>query len=262
MTTTVLHTPRRDATGDPADIPLTRLVRVELRKLVDTRAGVWLIVGIALVTAVGLAFFLIAAEPSELTFERFVDVTVQPQAWLLPVLGIMAVTSEWTQRTGLVTHTLEPRRTRVLAAKFAATGLLGVLAVVLALALAAVANVVGAALLEGNGSWSYGVGGLRDTVLFQLLSLLAGLAVGTLLMNTSAAIAVYFLLPAALLLLFSMVDSLQDVAGWIDPATSQAPLVQHSVSGVEWLQLLATTTWWILLPLAAGLWRLLHREIK
>jgi hypothetical protein len=27
------------------------------------------------------------------------------------------------------------------------------------------------------------------------------------------------------------------------------------------LHLLATSSWWILLPLAAGLWRLLHREI-
>ena len=174
----------------------------------------------------------------------------------------MAVNSEWTQRTGLVTHTLEPRRSRVLAAKFAATGLLGGLTVVLALGVAAGANVLGSALMDGNGAWTYGIDGLRDTVLFQSLSLLAGLALGTLLMNTAAAVVVYFVLPTAFGLVFSMVDSLTGVAGWTDLTTAQAPLFDHSISGVEWLQLLATTTWWILLPLAAGVWRLLHREIK
>jgi ABC-2 type transport system permease protein len=265
MTTTIQHTPgapRSQVAAGAIGIPMTRLIRVELRKLVDTRAGRWLLVGIALVTLAAVVVYLVSADASELTFQRFVNVAVLPQAWLLPVLGIMAVTSEWTQRTGLVTHTLEPRRGRVLTAKFAATGALGSLTVVLALVVAVLANVLGTALLDGNGSWSYGLDGLRDTVLFQLLSLLAGLALGTLLMNTAAAVAVYFILPTAFGLVFSMVDSLAGVAEWIDLTTSQAPLFDHSIAGVEWLQLLATTTWWILLPLAAGLWRLLHREIK
>lgn len=175
---------------------------------------------------------------------------------------MMAVTSEWTQRTGLVTHTLEPRRSRVLAAKFAATGVLGALAIALALAVAALANVLGSALLHGNGSWTYGIDGLGETVLFQALSLLQGLALGTLLMNTAAAIVVYFVVPTAFGLVFSMVGSLTSVAGWIDISTSQAPLFDHSIAGGEWLQLLATTTSWVLVPMAAGLWRLLHREIK
>jgi ABC-2 type transport system permease protein len=262
MTTTALHTPRWDATGGTTGIPLTRLTRVELRKLVDTRAGVWLLATIGLVSIAAVTIYLFAADPSELTFEHFVNVTVLPQSWLLPVLGIMAVTSEWTQRTSLVTHTLEPRRSRVLTAKFAATGLLGVSGVVLVLVAAAVANVLGSALLDGNGSWAYGVTGLRDTLLFQALALLHGLALGTLLMNTAAAIVLYFVLPTAFGLAFSMVDALRAAAPWIDLSASQDPLYRHSIDGVEWLQLLATTAWWVLLPLAAGLWRLLHREIK
>jgi ABC-2 type transport system permease protein len=43
-------------------------------------------------------------------------------------------------------------------------------------------------------------------------------------MNTAAAIVVYFLLPTAFGLLFSMVESLTGVASWIDISTSQAPL--------------------------------------
>ena len=264
MTTTqqALRAPLPDAPTAAVGIPMNRLVGVELRKLVDTRAGRWLLVGIALVTVAAVAVYLFTADASDLTFEHFVNVTVLPQSWLLPVLGIMAVTTEWTQRTGLVTHALEPRRGRVLAAKFAATGLLGCAAVVLAVAAAALANVLGSVLLDGSGAWTYGVTGLRDTFLFEGLSLLQGLALGTLLMNTAAAIAVYFVLPIAVGLLFSMIDSLTSVAGWIDISTSQAPLFDHSIAGFEWLQLIATTTSWVLLPLAAGLWRLLHREIK
>ena len=264
MTTTTYPpgTTRPGGAAETAGIPMTRLIRVELRKLVDTRAGAWLLAALALATAAAIGIYLFVAEPSELTFANFVNVTVVPQSGLLTVLGIMAVTSEWTQRTGLVTHALEPRRGRVLAAKYAATGILGALAVVLALALAAGADVLGAALRHGNGSWAYGLAGLRDTVLFQALSLLQGLALGTLLMNTAAAIVLYFVPPLAFTVLLSMVHSLAGAAPWIDPGTSQNPLLDHSISGVAWAQLLATTIWWILLPLGAGVWRLLHREIK
>jgi len=260
MTTTIQHTPRTDRAT--VGIPMSRLVRVELRKLVDTRAGSWLLLGIGLVTVIAVIVYAFAADASGLTFEHFVNVAVLPQSWLLPVLGIMAVTGEWTLRTGLVTHTLEPRRSRVLGAKFAATGILGGLGVALAIAVAALANLLTSALMNGNGAWSYGLDGLRDTVLFQALSLLQGLALGALLMNTAAAIVVYFVLPTAFGLLFSLVDSLAGAAAWIDISTSQAPLFDHTISGVDWLQLLVTTAAWILVPLAAGLWRLLHREIK
>jgi hypothetical protein len=59
--------------------------------------------------------------------------------------------------------------------KFAATGVLSALAIVLAVAVAALANVLGSALMDGHGAWGYGLGGLRDTVLFQALSLLQDL---------------------------------------------------------------------------------------
>ena len=53
------------------------------------------------------------------------------------MLGILAVTSEWGQRTALVTFTLEPHRGRIVIAKLVATVVLGAVAVVVALGLAA-----------------------------------------------------------------------------------------------------------------------------
>ena len=45
--------------------------------------------------------------------------------YFLPILIIMLVTSEASQRNGLVTFTLEPRRSRVVVAKFIAGVALG-----------------------------------------------------------------------------------------------------------------------------------------
>ena len=45
---------------------------------------------------------------------------------LLPVIGVMAMTSEWTQRTALTTFTLSPRRVRVQLAKFVSAIVLSV----------------------------------------------------------------------------------------------------------------------------------------
>jgi len=128
------------ALADTSPVSQGRLVRVELRKLMDTRAGTWLRLGIALLTAAVVVIFMFAAEPSELTFTNFVNATSMPQAILLPVLGILAVTSEWGQRTRLVTFTLEPHRGRVVVVKLAAALVLGAAAVVVAIGLAALAN--------------------------------------------------------------------------------------------------------------------------
>jgi hypothetical protein len=106
----------------PGDgIPFSRLVRAELRKLTDTRASRWLLLAIAAATPVVIAVMLAVAAPRDLTYAKLVDFTATPQKLLLPALGILAMTSEWSQRTGLVTFTLVPSRRRVLLAKGTAT---------------------------------------------------------------------------------------------------------------------------------------------
>src|SRR6202000_540887 len=106
----------------------------ELRKLTDTRASRWLLIAIAAATPVVVAVMLAVAAPRDLTYTRFADYTQTPQKFLLPALAILVVTSEWSQRTVLVTFTLVPDRGRVLRAKFAATLGLGLALIVLAFA--------------------------------------------------------------------------------------------------------------------------------
>ena len=126
---TTTHAPsfRAAVAPDPSvtAVPFSRLLRVELRKLVDTRAGFWLLTSIGAITAVVVVVFLLAADPDQLTFINFVGATATPQSLLLPVLGILAVTAEWSQRTGLVTFTLEPNRARTAVAKLTAVVLIG-----------------------------------------------------------------------------------------------------------------------------------------
>ena len=151
--------------------------------------------------------FLFVADPDQLTFINFVGATATPQSLLLPVLGILAVTAEWSQRTGLVTFTLEPSRARVAVAKLVAVVLVGLLAVVVALGVAALGNVAGMVLMDGAGTWNMGVPNVRDFFLLQLIGVVQGFAFGMLLMNTAAAIVLYYVLPIAWTVLFSMVGT-------------------------------------------------------
>ena len=55
------------ATPDPrvTAVPFSRLLKVELRKLVDTRAGFWLLAAIGIITVAVIAVFLfVAGRPS------------------------------------------------------------------------------------------------------------------------------------------------------------------------------------------------------
>jgi ABC-2 type transport system permease protein len=244
-------------------VGMPRLIRVELRKILDTRAGMWLLISIGLITLAAVTIFLFAADPNELTYENFAGVALTPQGFLLPVLGILAVTSEWSQRTGLVTFTLEPSRSRIVVAKFVAMVLIGLAAVAVLLVAGALFNLLGSGLMDGSGDWNLGMAGGRDFVLLQVMAIVQGLAFGMLLMNSAAAIVLYYALPTAWSILFGLVSALEDAAPWLDASTAQQPLFDdHSLTATEWAQILVTATIWIIVPLAAGVIRLLRKEVK
>lgn len=243
-------------------VPLSRLVQVELRKLTDTRSGRWLLVTIGVLTAAVIVIFLFSGDQDELTFANFVSATATPQSVLLPVLGILSVTSEWGQRTGLVTFTLEPKRGRVVVAKLVAVVLLGLAAVVIALGLAALANVLGQSLQNGNGSWEFGASGVRDVVVQQLISVVQGLAYGMLIMNAAGAIVTYFALPIVWAILVETVEVFRRIGEWVDLNSTSAALSSHEMDGDAWARLAVSVLVWIGVPLALGWLRLLRRELK
>ena len=75
--------------------------------------------GLAIVVMV-IALITFAVQDLPLDFGVLMATTTYTTGLLLPVLGIMLVTGEWGQRTGMVTFTLEPSRSRVVLAKLVA----------------------------------------------------------------------------------------------------------------------------------------------
>ena len=248
-----------EVSGTPA-IPLSRLVRVELRKIADTRASRWLLIAIGAITAAIIAIFFLTAGRQERTFTNFMGVTGTPQGFLLPVLGILLVTSEWGQRTALVTFTLVPVRGRVLLAKVLAALITGVAAIVLAMGIAALATLVGGA----DAAWTnIGLDDLGKFTILQVSGVLQGLAFGLLFLNTAAAIVTYFVLPTAFSIVANLWMALRHAAPWVDLSTSQQPLYGGDhMSGEQWLHLASGTVIWVVVPFVLGLVRVLRAEVK
>jgi ABC-2 type transport system permease protein len=240
--------------------PLTRLVGVELRKLVDTRSGRWLLGVIVLLTALVVAGFWLVADDADRTFLNFSSVTVLPQSVLLPVLGILLVTSEWSQRTALITFTLVPHRERVVAAKTVAAVIFGLAAVAVALAVGALATAVGGSAAAWDG---VGVADVGNLLVLQLLAVLQGVAFGLLILSPAGAIAAFFVLPVVMNVLVSIWDTVRDVQPWIDMAYAQEPLFEGTgLTGEQWAHVGTTTLLWVALPFAVGVWRVLRAEVK
>ncbi len=259
MTATVYDEPTLDVSGTPR-IPLVRLTRVELRKLVDTRASRWLLIAIGVITAAAIVIFFFAADQSDRTFLNFIGFAATPQGFLLPVLGILLVTSEWSQRTALATFTLVPVRGRVLTAKVIAALIAGFIAIVVAVTVAVLATLAAGA----DNAWAdIGADDFLKFGLLQVSGVLQGLAFGLLFLNSAAAIVTFFVLPTVFSIVANVWGALQDAAPWLDLATAQGPLFAGTdVSGEEWWQVTSATVLWVALPFVVGLVRVLRAEVK
>lgn len=242
--------------GQPG-VPFSRTYRAELRKMVDTRSGRWMVIVMAAAAALILAGFVIWGPAEDASFNGLLGLATLPLAMLLPIIGVMAATAEWSQRTGLVTFVLEPRRGRVVLAK--ALGALSLAVVVLAAAVAAsaLANVTG-----GTGEWDVTAAIAGGTVLALLVYVLQGVAFGLLFLNTPVAIVSVLVLPTVWSIATMAISSLEEVGRWLNLDTVTRPLFEGEMVGQDWARLATSAAVWVLLPLAVGTWRVLHREVK
>jgi ABC-type transport system involved in multi-copper enzyme maturation permease subunit len=267
MTTGVSTGPITLDVSQTARVPFGRLVSVELRKMFDTRAGRWLLISIAASTALVLVIqlWVVLAQDLTVTFNDFAGGANIPMNILLPVLGVMSVTSEWSQRTAMVTFSLEPSRSRFLAAKFVSTLIVAVAAVVIGLALTIMANGLYAAFSDNAVTWELGPFRIFCYFLLYLFGMATGFAFGALILNTAAAIVVYFVYSFILPGLFqlgTLMDWFEKIQPWIDFASAQNPIIEADVSGKEWAQLATSGLIWLVLPLLIGVWRVLRAEVK
>ena len=100
-------------------IPFTRSLRVEWRKSIDTRAARWLLASVVAVSVIAAIVPIATPHSSAQDLSNYLAIVAIGVTLLLPVVSILTLTSEWSQRTVLTTFTQDPRRDRVLAAKLA-----------------------------------------------------------------------------------------------------------------------------------------------
>lgn len=263
-TTTQFETVDLTKTG----IPMTRLVNVELRKLFDTRAGKWLVISIAGLSALVMIIMLwvLAAQNGRASFEDFVGAMSVPMGVLLPVLGIMSVTSEFGQRTGLVTFTLEPRRSRTITAKLISAVIVAVGALVVSVLIGALGNVLFGVFTGFSPVWNVSLLQMGGFFLLHVIGLVTGFAFGMMFLNTAAAIVLFFVysfvLPGIFAAGAALMHWFEQVQPWIDFSFSQGPLFDASMTGKNWAEFATSGLIWLVLPMTIGIWRLLRAEVK
>jgi ABC-2 type transport system permease protein len=240
----------------PGPIPFSRLVRVEWTKATDTRAARWLLALVALSTAGIMAVPVVVETSFDQTQASYLRVAALGLSILLPVVAILMFTGEWSQRSVMTTFTQEPRRIRVMNAKLAASLALGGVGAVVGGVLAAAGIALAAAsgrTLEANMS----VGVIASYVLYVLLNVLAAVALGALLHHSAAAISASFALPAVTTLI-GTASTL--VAEWIDMSTPWSWVLENDWGG-HLPKISVSITFWVAIPLAAGLVRTTRRDV-
>lgn len=250
-----------DKDGRPG-VPLSRLINVELRKMVDTRAGRWMLIVMSAISLLVVTVLLIWGEASEMTYGTFLGFTSLPLVMLLPIVGIMAATAEWSQRTGLVTFTLEPRRGRVIVAKIVAAVALGLIVTASAFAASALANVIGGGVAGGDGTWDVTWTVAVGVIVAFAIYVLQGLAFGFVFLNTPFAIVASLILPTVWTVATSLIGALEGPSKWLDLNQVTGPLFEGTMTGENWGQLATSFGVWVLLPLAIGSYRVMRREVK
>jgi len=271
MSTTVL-----DPTASPAvpvrerqpatPIPLGRIVRVELRKMVDTRAGFWLLMAIGILSVLATGAAILFAPQAEQDFELYASSIGVPMSVILPMIAILSVTGEYTQRTGLSTYTMLPRRGRTIGAKLIAGLIVGVGGMFVALAVGALGNLLAGAVGGFDPVWNIEATEFAQIVLAQTIGMLTGFTLGALFRSSATAIVLYFVVTLVVPNLLFILANLQDWYGRIDPwvnlEVAKGELYDGVMTAENWAQLGTSGVIWLVVPFLVGLTLIMRSEVK
>ena len=230
-------------------IRFERLLRVEWRKSIDTRAARWLLAAIALLTAGAAMVPLFLPQEMQQGWPSYLAMTALVLALLLPLVSIMTLTSEWGQRSVLVTFTQEPRRHRVVAAKVLSGLALALLGCGRSRSRSLPLPWRSRTLLGRSVAWSLEWKYVAGFMLFVIVNSLMGMAFGALLLNTPAAIVLFLVLPTLWTLL--SFGWLEDIGRWLDTAQTYRYILESDWDGHTG-PILVSLAVWVALPLALG----------
>jgi ABC-2 type transport system permease protein len=198
----------------------------------------------------------VVGDAADHTFASVLYVGLQPAAVLLPIVGILIVTSEWSQRTGLITFALVPVRSRVLGAKLIASVVLAGAMLVMSVAVAAAGVLVAAPGIDGT--WSDLAPLIGQSTVYVIAAMVTGVAFGAILLASAPAIVANFAVPTVWVALASL-PVFAGVAPWLDPALDG--MSEEVLSLSQWAHAGTALAVWMLLPLVIGAWRITRREV-
>jgi ABC-2 type transport system permease protein len=240
---------------------MARLTRVELRKMFDTRSGFWLPICVAVV-AIGTVLITVLTGPQmNHTLNHVFGNALIPTAILLPLIGVLLVTGEFSQRTALTTFTLEPSRARVLVAKLTASVVCSVVALGFCLVVALGATALNPGSGAGVDAWSLHAVLIPQGLLYLATAMITGVAFGAALLVSAPAIVIYLLLPTIWSALAGSISALDGVANWLDASQTLDPMTRGALSATDWAQAGTTLALWMVLPLAIGWYRVMRRDV-
>ncbi|PRZ05145.1 ABC-2 family transporter [Isoptericola sp. CG 20/1183] len=247
-------------------IPLARLVDVEFRKLVDTRSSRWLLASVPLLTLVVVTGVTLWGRDDEVTFGMHTTTNMMPLELVLPLVAVLSVAGEWSQRSALTTFALVPRRGRVVAAKAVALLVATLAATATVVALSAVGTVV-AAQVRGIGTvWDLPVDLALRLALANVLAVAFGFLVGLAIRSTAPAMVAYLGFMLVLPMVSSVIAGLWDWwaanGAWLDLSWSTSFVTAPEMTGEQWAQVGTSALLWIVVPLALAVRRLLRTEIR
>jgi ABC-type transport system involved in multi-copper enzyme maturation permease subunit len=247
-------------------IPLARITTTELRKMFDTLSGFWLMVSIAILALLATSAVILFAPDGQMTYSSFTTAIDFPMTVILPIMAILSVTGEWSQRSGLTTFTLIPHRGRVIAAKAISSVGVAVVTIPLAFGIGAVGNLVGTSIAGVDPVWDLSFTNLLTIVLANVLGLLVGFMLGVVMRSSAAALVTYFvysfLLPTLAVLLAASQDWFRDLQPWVDFHFAQGALLDGALTAQQWANLGVTGLIWLVIPLTVGLGFVMRAEVK
>lgn len=223
---------------------MSQLIRAELLKLRTSRTALWTVVGLPATVALGVASTIASAGRSGGGFSletvegvRNVLGASTSGALIALILGILATSGEYRHQTVTQTFLVTPLRHRVVAAKFAAFALVGL---VLAVAASVLTLAIALPWLASEGAdvriiQDIGVvllGATAGTALYGAM----GVAVGALIPNQAAAIVIA--LAWIMVIEGLLVGLLPELGRWL-PGGAASALTSSSVKAGDLLPMWA-----------------------
>ena len=173
---------------------------------------------------------------------------------VLPVIAILSITGEWSQRTGLTTFTLVPHRGQVLLAKTLSAVVVGVAAMLVALVGRAwSATWSGTAITGTDLVWDLSAAQFGTIVVGSLLCLLTGTMLGMLLRSSPGALVAYFLMRPRASHGLRHPGHQPARTSWTSgpgsmPNFARSFLFEGPPTGEQWAQVAVTAALWLVLP--------------